>query len=169
MEKSSGNSKLAYEAITGLDVLDAQIETNSDLMINKIMYYLSRLPLQLSFSMMKDKLYLVCEYKRFANYIEAWMQQPDQMMNTRVLFTDMDAGKNELPVNCSYLKKTFFDEHPTEKPEAVQASEIAEMTNLAVNDQNDDDYKSAKVQDEDEEAEQNPALEVDEEDELKCL
>ena len=45
---------------------------NCDLLINKIMYYLSQLPLQLSFEMMRPKLRDLCEYVRFADYLSAW-------------------------------------------------------------------------------------------------
>ena len=53
----SAENKITISAIEHNDVVDAQIEMNCDLLINKIMYYLSQLPLQLSFEMMKPKLY----------------------------------------------------------------------------------------------------------------
>lgn len=41
------------------------------------------------------------------------------MAETRVLFSDLEQGMQEIPQNCSYLKKSFFDEYPTEKPAAA--------------------------------------------------
>ena len=61
----SAQSKFTYDAIENEDVLDAQIEMSCDLLINKIMFYLSQLPIQLSFNQMRPKLYLLCEYVRF--------------------------------------------------------------------------------------------------------
>ena len=61
-----------YPSIEDNDVVDAQIETNCDLIINKILFYLSQLPIQLTFSMMKPKLYQLCEYTRFNDYLKAW-------------------------------------------------------------------------------------------------
>ena len=92
---------------------------NCDLLINKIMYYLSQLPFQLSFEMMKPKLYQLCEYIRFNDYISSWPQQTGQMETTRVLYTEMQPGPNYIQEKCSYLKKKFFNDHPTEKPETV--------------------------------------------------
>ena len=46
------------------------------------------------------------------------------MKATRVLFTDLKKGNNEIAENCSYLKKKFFDEHPTEKPDKPKEDEL---------------------------------------------
>ena len=48
------------------------LETNCDNLINKILYYLSKLPIQLSFNLMKPKMYKLCEYYRFYDYLDAW-------------------------------------------------------------------------------------------------
>lgn len=110
-------TKLSYTPIEGDDVMDAQIKTNCDLTINKILYYLSQLPIQLSLKMMIPKLYQMCEYKRFNDYISSWPTSTDQMKTIRIMYTDMEPGFNEIALNCSYLKKKFFIEYPMSKPD----------------------------------------------------
>ena len=94
---------------------------NNDQLINKILYYMSCLPIQFSFEIMRPKLSSLCEYSRFYDYLDAWPQQTAQMKATRILFTDLEKGMNEIAQNCSYLTKNFFIGHPTEKPEKVLA------------------------------------------------
>ena len=53
------------------------METNCDNIINKILYYLSQLPMQLSHNLMKPKMYKLCRYSRFYDYLDAWPQQTD--------------------------------------------------------------------------------------------
>ena len=48
-KSGGGNEKVNFSQIEYIDVLDAQIEMNCDKLINKILYYLSRLPIQYSF------------------------------------------------------------------------------------------------------------------------
>lgn len=67
---------------------------NNDQLINKILYYLSKLPIQLSFDIMMPKLCDLCEYSRFYDYLDAWPQQTAQMNATRVLYTEMEKGMN---------------------------------------------------------------------------
>ena len=43
--KAAGGAKFHFEAIMHNDTLDAQLETNNDSLINKILYYLSQLPI----------------------------------------------------------------------------------------------------------------------------
>ena len=140
-------------------MVDAQIEMSCDLLINKIMFYLSQLPVQLTFHFMRPKLHSLCEYMRFVDYLSALPQQTDQMKATRVMYTDMPQGLNEIPKRCSYLKKKFFDEYPTEKPERlVQSEKDAQIKSV---EEEADDYK--KVKEEDENAnEEDPDAEEDE-------
>ena len=48
--------KFEYEAKEIDDPLDAQMEMNCDSLINKLLHYLSQLPIQLSFQKMQPKL-----------------------------------------------------------------------------------------------------------------
>ena len=71
------HSAFSYQRSSLKDVLDAQMETNCDNIINKILYYLSQLPMQLSHNLMKSKMYKLCRYSRFYDYLDAWPQQTD--------------------------------------------------------------------------------------------
>lgn len=68
------------------------LETNCDNLINKILFYLSKIPMQLSFNLMKPKMYRLCEYSRFYDYLDAWPQQTEQLKSIRMLYTNMEAG-----------------------------------------------------------------------------
>ena len=52
----AGGIKFEYDALEIDDPLDAQIEMNCDSLINKLLHYLSQLPIQLSFKKMQPKL-----------------------------------------------------------------------------------------------------------------
>ena len=67
----------SYKRNSLKDVLDAQMETNCDNIINKILYYLSQLPMQLSHDLMKPKMYKLCRYSRFYDYLDAWPHKTD--------------------------------------------------------------------------------------------
>jgi len=95
------------------DALDLQIEMNCQSLINKILYFLSKVPIDYSYKKMKPKLKDLATQSRFFDYISAWPQQNYQMKMTRVLFTDMEEGLNYLSENCSYLTKDFFQRHPS--------------------------------------------------------
>ena len=56
----------------GEDPLRALINLNCDSLINKILHYLSRLPIQYSFQRIQDKLEELVEYSRFADYVNSW-------------------------------------------------------------------------------------------------
>ena len=70
----------------------------------------------------------------------------------------MQAGFNDIPENCSYLKKQFFINNPTEKPESVIADELAAIRG------NDDNYQRVEEEDEN-----NQEQQVADEDEDKTL
>lgn len=55
-----------------MDIVDSMLKINSDEIVNKILYYLSKLPIQLSFTQMQGKLEGLCEKARFIDYIKAW-------------------------------------------------------------------------------------------------
>ena len=84
------------------------------------------------------------------------------MRSTRVLYTNMPPGMNEIAVTCSYLKKQFFIENPTEKPERIVAEEITALSGT-----NDDDFQRVKVSEEDVNAEEDYEDEDDEGKELQ--
>ena len=66
----------------------------------------------------------LCEYSRFYDYLDSWPQQTAQMKATRVLWTEMEKGMNQIAENCSYLRSQFFKEHPTEKPVKAKVKDI---------------------------------------------
>ena len=78
---------------------------NCDLLINKILYFFSRIPIQYSFDRMKPKLKYIATYSRFYDYLDSWTVQTLQMEQTRVLYTNMEAGIQRIPEKCSYLKE----------------------------------------------------------------
>ena len=41
-----------------------------------------------------------------------------------MIYTSMEPGMNELPENCSYLKKSFFDKYPTEVPKVSPEEQV---------------------------------------------
>lgn len=61
----------------GVDTLDAQLETRCDELINKILYYLSKLPIYISFEHLQPKMKKLCTYVRFLDYMSAWPQATD--------------------------------------------------------------------------------------------
>ena len=130
MLNAAAGDRFTYQAVEYIDTLDAQIEMNNDQLINKILYYLSRLPNQFSFSIMRPKLRYLCEYSRFYDYLDSWPQQTAQMKATRVLWTEMNKGMNQIAENCSYLRAQFFEEHPTEKPVKAKALDIDRRSSL---------------------------------------
>ena len=90
---------------------------NNDLLINKILYYLSQLPIEYSFHKMQPKLRYVCQHVRFIDYLNSWLTSTSQMKQVRVLYTDMEPGCHLIKQNIAYLTKGFFDEYPTEQPQ----------------------------------------------------
>ena len=109
----TGGQDITYKVDKKDDILDVLLELNCDSLINKILHYLSRVPIQYSYQKMQPKLKNLATYSRFIDYISAWPQQNYQMRTTRVLYTDMDSGLNYLGENCSFLNKDFYERNPT--------------------------------------------------------
>ena len=76
----------------GKSALEAQLELSSDKLINKMLFYLSRLPLQFSFHQMTEDFHKLVPYQRFSDYVERWFNETNQMKNVSVLNTDHSKG-----------------------------------------------------------------------------
>ena len=57
---------------------------------------------------MIPKLYKLFKNASLSEYLNAWLQQTNQMAMTNVLYTEMQTGVNLLPQDFSYLTKNFF-------------------------------------------------------------
>lgn len=86
-------SEITFKTIELEDALDQQINLSCDHLVNKILYYLSKLPAQYSIQKMQPKMAKLCEYARFYDYLASLPRATDQMAATRVMYTDLPAGK----------------------------------------------------------------------------
>ena len=68
----SNGMKYEYVVKEMEDPLDVLLDMNCDSLINKLLHYLSRLPIQYSFRKMQPKLKDLAEFSRFLDYISAW-------------------------------------------------------------------------------------------------
>lgn len=96
----------------GRDILEVQIEISSDRLINKILFFLSRLPAQFSFFSTMPRFKELVKYSGFINYIDLWFEKTEQMEQTKVIFTNLTKGKHQIQNNCSYLDRKFFNDYP---------------------------------------------------------
>ena len=58
-----------------------------DRLINKMLYYLSKVPVQKSFYSLTPRFRELVEYTRFADYMDTFFQMTKQMQETTVLYT----------------------------------------------------------------------------------
>ena len=63
------------EINAGMDIVETQLEISSYRLINKILYYLSKLPAQLSFYDLMPKFKELTNFTFFNEYLETQLQQ----------------------------------------------------------------------------------------------
>ena len=76
----------------GNDTLQDQIDQSGDRLVNKILYYLSNLPIQYSMFQLTQKFDEMVTFTRFEDYLSKAFESTDQMKNIDVLKTDLDEG-----------------------------------------------------------------------------
>ena len=67
------------EAEYGMNIIEAQLYMSCDKTINKILFYMSKLPIQESFFLLMPNFKDLVDYKRFEDYLDQWFKQTQQM------------------------------------------------------------------------------------------
>ena len=65
---------LTKDSKTGIDPLKELINQNCESLINRILNYLSKIPIEYSFQRMQEKMHEVAEHSRFVDYVNSWSQ-----------------------------------------------------------------------------------------------
>lgn len=95
-------------------IMETQLEISSYRLIDKILLFLSKLPAQMSFYQLYPMFKDLSRFKYFNNYLDIWLQQTSQTVNTQVLFTSMKQGSHQVINESSYLDKDFFEQYPVQ-------------------------------------------------------
>ena len=89
--------------------MTAQLEMSCDKIINKILYYLSELPIAESFFCLMPNFKELVAYSRFEDYLNKWFAQTQQMKETVILYTAHKSGEVHHDFSdLSYLDKEWF-------------------------------------------------------------
>ena len=108
----STSQKSSFFKILGNSVLEAQLDQSGDRIVNKILFYMSKIPIQFSIFTLSKKFHDLLTYNRFEDYLQNCFESTDQMTNTSVLKTTVDPGIQLITSNISFLSddfKTQFD------------------------------------------------------------
>lgn len=102
----------------GKKILDYIIEISHDKLLNQILYMLSQLPIEHSFSLINPSLKDLQGYARFKDYLDKWFESHVQLEQVKVIYSDLGQGVFEHRSNLSMLDASFFDKFKVKKPDA---------------------------------------------------
>lgn len=87
--EKTGTLKNERKKKLGNSILDDQLDKSGDLIINKILFYLSRLPIQFSIFELTERISELIEFSRFKDYVDQLFDMTDQMRDIQVIKTNL--------------------------------------------------------------------------------
>ena len=76
-----------FVKVFGKSPIEAQLQMSCDRLVNKMLYYLSKVSVQKSFYSLIPRFSELVEYTRFEDYMDTFFQMTKQMQETTVLYT----------------------------------------------------------------------------------
>ena len=99
--------QLPFFKILTDSVLEDQLAQSGDRIVNKILFYMSKIPIQFSIFRLTQKFDELLSYNRFGDYLENCFESTDQMTNISALKTTVDPGIQQITSNISFLGDDF--------------------------------------------------------------